>query len=389
MNGRLTVNFFELIAKDDTTAARAGILHTDHGDVETPIFMPVGTQGTVKTLSPDELLGNSVQIILANTYHLYLRPGDDLIREFGGLHRFTSWPRPILTDSGGYQVFSLADLRKLSPDGVRFQSHLDGSHHIFTPEKVIEIERNLGADVMMVLDECTPYPCSFEYAQQSNQLTLEWAERCREHFEKVANPHGYRQFLFGIVQGSTYPEVRQVSLNQLIKLDFDGYAIGGLAVGEPKESMLEISKFCAEQLPKDKPHYLMGVGKPEDLVDAIALGIDMFDCVIPTRNGRNGTVFTWQGRLVIKNAIYRDDPRPIDEQCDCYACRKFSRAYIRHLFQAGEILAPRLATLHNIHFYMELVHRAREAILESRYPEFANDFYRQYHLENKDSVLTA
>ena len=261
-----------------------------------------------------------------------------------------------MTDSGGYQVFSLADLRKLSPDGVRFQSHLDGSHHIFTPEKVIEIERNLGADVMMVLDECTPYPCSFEYAQQSNQLTLEWAERCREHFEKVANPHGYRQFLFGIVQGSTYPEVRQVSLNQLIKLDFDGYAIGGLAVGEPKESMLEISKFCAEQLPKDKPHYLMGVGKPEDLVDAIALGIDMFDCVIPTRNGRNGTVFTWQGRLVIKNAIYRDDPRPIDEQCDCYACRKFSRAYIRHLFQAGEILAPRLATLHNIHFYLSLIH---------------------------------
>ncbi len=372
--------FFELIAEDPDTGARAGVLHTDHGDIETPIFMPVGTQGTVKTQSTQELIENGAQIILGNTYHLYLRPGGELIRRAGGLHRFMNWPRAILTDSGGYQVFSLQDLRKLSPEGVRFQSHVDGSRHLFTPENVVDIQRELGSDIMMVLDECTPYPCTVEYAEKSHQLTVEWAKRARQRFDETSALHGYRQFQFGINQGSTYPELRRKNLEELLKLDFDGYAIGGLAVGEPKSELYKMTEFVASQMPKNKPRYLMGVGKPEDLVEVMARGVDMFDCVLPTRNARNGTVFTWEGRMVLKNATYKEDFRPIDETCTCAVCRNHSRAYIRHLFSVGEVLALRLATYHNIHFYLELVRRAREAILRGAFKKFREDFYSRYEV---------
>ncbi len=372
--------FFELIAEDPDTGARAGVLHTDHGDIETPIFMPVGTQGTVKTQSTQELIENGAEIILGNTYHLYLRPGGELIRRAGGLHRFMNWPRAILTDSGGYQVFSLQDLRKLSSEGVHFQSHVDGSKHLFTPENVVDIQRELGSDITMVLDECTPYPCSFEYAEKSHQLTVEWAKRARQRFDETGALHGYRQFQFGINQGSTYPELRQKNLEELLKLDFDGYAIGGLAVGEPKSELYKMTEFVASRMPKNKPRYLMGVGKPEDLVEVIARGVDMFDCVLPTRNARNGTVFTWEGRLVLKNATYKEDFRPIDENCTCAVCRNHSRAYIRHLFSVGEVLALRLATYHNIHFYLELVRRAREAILRGQFKKFQEDFYSKYQV---------
>jgi len=373
---------FRIVARDSNTQARAGILETEHGVVETPIFMPVGTQGTVKTLSPLELAENGVQIILNNTYHMYLRPGEEIVRKAGGLHRFIGWKKPILTDSGGYQVFSLADLRNLSPEGVQFQSHLDGSLHFFTPEKVIEIQRNLGSDILMVLDECTPYPCSYDYAQKSVRLTTDWAQRCREKFETTSPLFGYRQFLFGIVQGSTYADLRLESLEALVAMDFDGYAIGGLAVGEPKRQLFEITALCTEHLPEDKPRYLMGVGKPEDVIEAIGLGVDLFDCVIPTRNGRNGTVYTWRGKQVIKNATYREDFKPIDEGCNCYACRNFTRAYIRHLFQAGEVLALRLASLHNVHFYMELVAEARKAILEGRFAQWKQRFFQNYFADS-------
>ncbi len=370
--------FFELLAEDRETGARAGVIHTDHGDIETPIFMPVGTQGTVKTQSTEELLENGAQIILGNTYHLYLRPGGELIRRAGGLHRFMNWPRAILTDSGGYQVFSLQDLRKLSAEGVRFQSHVDGSKHLFTPENVVDIQRELGPDIMMVLDECTPYPCSYEYARKSHELTVQWAQRARERFFQSGALHGYRQFQFGINQGSTYPDLREKNMEELIRLDFDGYAIGGLAVGEPKANLYDMTEFVAARLPKNKPRYLMGVGKPEDLVEVMARGVDMFDCVLPTRNARNGTVFTWEGRLVLKNATYREDFRPIDENCDCAVCRHHTRAYIRHLFSVGEVLALRLATYHNIHFYLELVRRAREAILRGEFSKFRDAFYSRY-----------
>ncbi len=372
--------FFELIAEDAETGARAGVIHTDHGDIETPIFMPVGTQGTVKTQSSQELVENNAQIILGNTYHLYLRPGGELIRRAGGLHRFMNWPRAILTDSGGYQVFSLQDLRKLSAEGVRFQSHVDGSRHLFTPENVVDIQRELGPDIMMVLDECTPYPCSFEYAEKSHQLTVEWAKRARQRFFETEELFGYRQFQFGINQGSTYPELREKNLEELLQLDFDGYAIGGLAVGEPKSELYKMTEFVASRMPKNKPRYLMGVGKPEDLVEVMARGVDMFDCVLPTRNARNGTVFTWEGRLVLKNAAYREDFRPIDETCTCAVCRNYTRAYIRHLFSVGEVLALRLATYHNIHFYLELVRRARNAILEGTFKKFQEEFYARYEV---------
>jgi queuine tRNA-ribosyltransferase len=376
--------FFRLEHVDAASGkARAGRIRTDHGEIETPVFMPVGTQATVKTLPPRDLLEAGAQVILGNTYHLYLRPGDALIRQAGGLHRFMSWPRPILTDSGGYQVFSLAELRSLKEDGVRFQSHIDGSYHFFTPEKVIDIEKNLGADLIMVLDECAPYPCSREYAEKSLALTLNWAKRCKAHFESTPAVHSHRQFLFGIVQGSTYPDLRRQSAESLIELGFDGYAIGGLAVGEPKTMMLEMTELCTEILPADTPRYLMGVGKPEDLVEAVARGVDMFDCVIPTRNGRNGTVFTWEGKLVIKNAAFREDFRPIDERCGCYACRNFTRAYIRHLFQTDEILGLYLASLHNVYFYLDLMRTVRQAILEDRFAEFYRQFYDRYRPDNQ------
>ena len=340
--------------------------------------MPVGTQGTVKTLSPDELEQIGAQIILSNTYHLYLRPGPQLVNEAGGLHRFMNWQRPILTDSGGYQVFSLAELNKVKIEGVRFQSHLDGSYHFFTPESVIEIQRNLGSDVMMVLDECTSYPCTLEQAIESNKITLDWAKRSLGSFLNSQPLYGFDQTLFAIVQGSTYEEVRQQSATALVDLDFPGYAIGGLSVGEPKEAMFEMTEVCTEILPEDKPRYLMGVGKPEDLVTAIELGVDMFDCVMPTRNGRKGTVFTRNGPMIVKNATHKEDFLPIDSECECYTCRNFSRAYIRHLFKAEEILGMRLASLHNLYFYLELMRQAREAILSDQYLIWKKNFLEKY-----------
>jgi queuine tRNA-ribosyltransferase len=375
---------FVIEKKDSTTSSRAGKLTLAHGVVETPIFMPVGTQGTVKTLSPDELEQIGAQIILSNTYHLYLRPGQELIHQAGGLHQFMNWQRPILTDSGGYQVFSLADLNKVKIEGVRFQSHLDGSYHFFSPEGVIEIQRNLGSDIMMVLDECTTYPCTLDQAIQSNKITLDWAKRSLEAFFNSQPLYGFDQTLFAIVQGSTYEEVRRQSANALVEMEFPGYAIGGLSVGEPKEAMFEMTRVCTEILPEDKPRYLMGVGKPEDLVQAIELGVDMFDCVMPTRNARKGMVFTRNGPLVVKNATNKDDFGPIDPECECYTCRNFKRAYIRHLFKAEEILGMRLTSLHNLYFYLELMQQAREAILADRYSIWKKEFLERYFSESSE-----
>lgn len=370
---------FSVDKRDNKTAARAGTLELAHGKILTPVFMPVGTQATVKTLSPQELEQIGCQIILANTYHLYLRPGSELIELAGGLHRFCAWQKPILTDSGGYQLFSLAELNNIKPEGVYFKSHFDGSYHTFTPEKVIQIQRSFGSDIMMVLDECLPYPCSLQRANESNKLTICWASRSKQEFEKDKPLFGVEQVLFAIVQGSTYEQVRKESALALVELDFPGYAIGGLSVGEPKQAMFEMTEVCTSILPHDKPRYLMGVGKPEDLVRCIALGIDMFDCVMPTRNGRKGTVFTWRGPLIVKNATFTEDFAPIDEQCQCYACRNFSRAYIRHLFKAEEILGMRLASLHNLYFYLELISNARQAILENRYEAWMKEFFNTYN----------
>jgi queuine tRNA-ribosyltransferase len=369
---------FNIESKDKKSLARAGTISTPHGDVQTPIFMPVGTQGTVKTVSPHELEAAGAQIILSNTYHLYLRPGDLLIRNAGGLHQFSGWSHPILTDSGGYQVFSLAELRKINDNGVRFQSHHDGSYHTFTPESVLNIQRNLGSDIMMVLDECSPYPCTYEEAVKANDRTLQWAERSLTHFNKTVSLYEKEQALFGIIQGSTYSALRKISTEYLLNLGFPGYAIGGLAVGEPKSEMLEITELCTAMLPQDRPRYLMGVGKPEDIVEAVSLGVDMFDCVIPTRNGRNGTVYTRIGKLIIKNHEFQEDHNPIDIECQCYTCRHFSRAYIRHLFQAQEILGMRLATIHNIHFYLDLVKDARKAILDKKFLNWKKKFLNMY-----------
>ncbi len=367
---------FDLVSLDGKTSARAGLIYTDHGIIETPIFMPVGTQATVKAVEQRELVEIGAQIILGNTYHLYLRPGVEIIRKAGGLHKFMSWDRGILTDSGGFQIFSLAQFRKISKDGVKFQSHIDGSYHFFTPESVIEIQRILGSDIMMCLDECTPYPCDYDYANRSNQLTIEWAKRAREKFEKTEPLYGHTQAIFGIVQGSVYPEIRAKSVEELVKLDFDGYAIGGLAVGEPTEVMYQITEFTASLLPADKPRYLMGVGTPENILESIARGIDMFDCVIPTRNGRNATVYTRNGKFSIKNATYKEDFTPIDPECDCYTCKNFTRAYIRHLFNAEEILALQLASVHNLAFYLWLVREARKHIIDGNFAEW-KDFMIQ------------
>jgi queuine tRNA-ribosyltransferase len=355
---------FDIIAQDQKSAARAGVLSTVHGSVLTPAFMPVGTQGTVKTLSPRDLEEVGAQIVLSNSYHLYLRPGPEVIDQAGGLHRFIGWDHPMLTDSGGYQVFSLADLNKVTEEGVTFQSHLDGSHHLFTPEKNMEIQHALGADIIMCLDECTPYPCTHREAQRSAELTLGWAQRCQSAHLHLSAVRDRGQALFGIVQGSTYADLREKNAKALVELNFPGYALGGLSVGEPKTAMYEMIEATVPHLPVEKPRYLMGVGLPEDLVTAVSRGIDLFDCVIPTRNARNGSVFTSQGPLVVKNAEYAQDFRPIDDACQCYTCRHFSRAYLRHLFQAGEILAPRLATLHSVHFFMQLMRELRQAIME-------------------------
>ncbi len=346
-------------------SARAGVIDTDHGTILTPVFMPVGTLGTVKAMSPHELEESHAQIILGNTYHLYLRPGHELIREAGGLHKFISWDKPMLTDSGGFQVMSLAALRKITPDGVKFQSHIDGSPHLFTPESVIAIQEALGADIIMSFDECPPYPTTREYVAKSLKTTLKWAERGKRAF--INDKH---QALFGIVQGGVYEDLRELSAKELIQMDFPGYSIGGLAVGEDKKDMFRITEFLNDILPQDKPRYLMGVGTPTDLLNNIARGVDMFDCVMPTRNARKGSIFTRYGKMIIKAARYKNDFNPIDPLCQCYTCRHFSRAYIRHLITMNEILGMRLTTIHSLYFYQELMQMARKAIMERNYEEF-------------------
>ncbi len=364
---------YELIKECKQTGARLGRLHTPHGIIDTPAFMPVGTQATVKAMSPDELKEIGAQIILSNTYHLYIRPGHKLIEKAGGLHGFMNWDRPILTDSGGFQVFSLNELRKITEEGVEFKSHLDGSKHLFTPEKVMEIENSLGADIIMAFDECTPYPCEKEYAKKSMERTVRWLKRCKE-----AHKNTERQALFGIVQGSTYKDLRIESARRTVEIDLPGYAIGGLSVGESKEVMEEVLDYTVPALPKDKPRYLMGVGSADYLIEGSIRGIDMFDCVLPTRIARNGTVMTSKGKLVVRNAEYSKDFAPLDEECDCYACKNFSRAYIRHLIKAKEILGGRLATIHNLRFLQNLMTNIRKAIAEDRLLDFKNNFFEKY-----------
>jgi len=375
---------FNISDKDNRSKARAGSFETDHGVVETPMFMPVGTQGTVKAVNQSYLVNDiKAQIVLSNTYHLYLRPGTDILEKAGGLHKFMNWQKPILTDSGGYQVFSLSELRKLKTDGVEFSSHLDGSKHFFTPEKVINIQRSIGSDIMMVLDECTPYPCEYEYAVKSTALTSSWAIMNKEAFENTSPLYGHKQFLFGIIQGSVYKELREKSAGDITSLDFDGYAIGGLAVGEPAETMYEIIDFTTDFMPENKPRYLMGVGRPENILEAIERGIDIFDCVMPTRNGRNANLFTSAGVLAMRNAQYKEDFRTIDEECDCYTCRNYSRAYLRHLFTSKEILALELSSIHNLHFYLNLVKEARLNIKEGNFTDWKNDTVKKISMNNK------
>ncbi len=365
---------YELIKRCPETGARAGRLHTPHGVFDTPIFMPVGTQATVKAMSPEELKEMGAGIILSNTYHLYLRPGHDLIAEAGGLHQFMQWDRGILTDSGGFQVFSLGPLRKITEDGVTFRSHIDGSKHFLSPEKATQVQMALGADIIMAFDECVPYPAEYEYARQSTERTTRWAQRCKEAHTRTD------QALFGIVQGGMYKDLRSRSAAELTELDFPGYAIGGLSVGEPKPLMYEMLEHTVPQLPANKPRYLMGVGTPDCLVEGVMHGIDMFDCVFPTRVARNGTVMTTAGRLVVKNAEYARDFNPIDSDCGCYTCRNFSRAYVRHLLKTDEIFGLRLTTIHNLYFLLNFMKNMRTAILEDRFVAFRQEFLAQYHI---------
>lgn len=363
---------FEILHQDIGTQARLGWIETSHGTITTPVFMPVGSVGSVKTLTPLELEGLGTEIILANAYHLYLRPGHEVIAELGGLHRFMSWDHPILTDSGGYQVFSLGELCKVTDEGATFQSHLDGSLHFFSPEVTIKIQEALGADIIMTLDECLPYPTSYEDAKASLARTSRWGERCQEA------RHRTDQSLFGIIQGSFYPDLRSQATEQLLKIGFDGYAIGGLSVGETPEMMLRVIEQAVPLLPPEAPRYLMGVGTPEDLLECVIRGVDMFDCVMPTRHARTGCLFTSSSRLIIKNAQYTKDEQPIDPACPCYTCRHFSRAYLRHLFMAKETLALRLNTIHNLHYYLSFMRELREAIRDNRLLKFREEFYRQH-----------
>ncbi len=363
---------YELIKKCKQTGARLGKVHTPHGSFDTPAFMPVGTQATVKGMSPEELKAIEAQIILSNTYHLYMRPGQDIVKEAGGLHSFMNWDRPVLTDSGGFQVFSLSELRNIKEEGVTFKSHIDGSKHFITPEKSIEIQNALGADIIMAFDECTPYPCEYDYAKKSLERTTRWAVRCKE-----AHKNEDKQALFGIIQGSMFPELRRMSAEQLIELEFPGYAIGGLSVGEPGELMYEMLDHTVHLMPEDKPRYLMGVGTPDYLIEGAKRGLDMFDCVMPTRIGRNGTVFTSKGRVIIRDAKYARDFTTLDEECDCYTCRNFSKAYIRHLFKANEMLGLRLATWHNLRFLLKFMEDVRQAIKDDRLEDFRKAFYQK------------
>ena len=369
--------FFDLIHTSDKSKARAGLLKTDHGEIPTPIFMPVGTQGTVKALEQRELIELDAKIILGNTYHLYLRPGNDLIKHFGGLHKFINWDRAMLTDSGGYQVFSLKDLRKLTEEGVEFKSHIDGSKHFFSPESVIETQRILGSDIVMVLDECTPYPSEMQVAKKSMDLSLRWAKRCKEAFHSSEPLWGHRQFLFSIGQGSMYKDLRIQYLKQVTDIGFDGYAIGGLSVGEPAEMMYEMTDVVCSILPEEKPRYLMGVGTPTNLLENISLGIDMFDCVMPTRNARNGMLFTSEGTINIKNKKWEKNYSLLDPNGTSYVDQSYSKAYVRHLFKTNEILGKQIASLHNIRFYLWLMEQARIKLKEGTFSSWKNQIVKK------------
>lgn len=361
---------FNILNNDKNTAARLGFFETKSGSFTTPVFMPVGTAGAVKTVSSIEILEMGYEVILGNTYHLFLRPGEEILKELGGLHKFMNWQKNILTDSGGYQVFSLTELRKIKKDGVEFRSHLDGSKHFFTPEKVIEFQKTLGSDIAMVLDVCPPYPCSYEQAQEAVKLTNDWALRSIKRAKEL----GIK--VFGIVQGGIYSDLRKASAEFLVNLDFDGYAIGGLGIGESKSDMWRVVEEVVKILPKEKPRYLMGIGKPEDFIEGIQRGIDMFDCVVPTRNARNGTVYTPKGKILIKQERYKKDESPIDSSCQCFTCRNYSRAYLRHLYTTGEMLSLRLNTIHNLFYYFSLINQMRKAIIDEKINNFVIEFYK-------------
>ena len=371
---------YELIKKCKQTGARLGVLHTPHGSFETPMFMPVGTQAAVKTMSPHELKEAGAKIILSNTYHLYMRPGHEIVKDAGGLHKFMSWDGPILTDSGGFQVFSLSNLRDIHEDGVYFKSHIDGSKHFISPEKSIEIQNALGADIIMAFDECIPYPSDYDYVNNSVERTTRWAIRCKE-----AHRNTEKQALFGIIQGGTFSELRKKSAKEIIDIDFPGYALGGLSVGEPAEEMYAMLECTVPLMPEDKPRYLMGVGSPDYLIEGSKRGIDMFDCVLPTRIGRNGTALTKRGRVIIRDAVYSKDFSPLDAECDCYTCKNFSRAYIRHLLKVNEVLGMRLTTYHNIKFLIDLMKNIRQAIIEDKLGDFRDEFFDSFGYKTKNN----
>lgn len=371
---------YKLIKECKQSGARLGKFSTPHGDIETPIFMPVGTQATVKSLTPEDLHDINAQIILSNTYHLFMRPGHELIAKAGGLHKFMNWDGPILTDSGGFQVFSLGDLRKISEEGVEFRSHIDGSKKFISPEKAVEIQTALGSDIMMAFDECAPYPADRQYVKNSLERTTRWLGRCVE-----AHKNTESQALFGIVQGGMYKDLREQSAAQVLQYDLPGYAVGGLSVGEPKELMYEVLDYTTPLLPEDKPRYLMGVGTPDCLFEGVIRGIDMFDCVLPTRIARNGTAMTSEGRISIKNAKYFEDFSPLDAECDCYVCKNYTKAYLRHLYKANEILSSRLMSYHNLHFLLNLMKNIREAIMEDRLLDYKDEFFAKYYGEKKPS----
>ena len=364
---------YELIKTDSRTKARRGRIHTPHGDIETPVFMPVGTQGTVKAMRPEQVAEMGAKIILGNTYHLYLRPGHEIVKEAGGLHKCMNWNGAILTDSGGFQVFSLGKLRKITEEGVRFRSHIDGSLHMISPEKSMEIQNALGSDIMMAFDECAPYPADRSYVKDSFERTTRWLARCKEYHKNIEN-----QSLFGIMQGGMYKDMRYESAMQIVEMDLPGYAIGGLSVGEPKEVMLDVMDDCVDYLPSDRPRYLMGVGSPDYLFEAVERGIDMCDCVLPTRIARHGLAMTSHGRVNIKNAKYERDWEPLDSECSCYTCRNYSRAYLRHLFKADEMLSSMLLSNHNLHFLINMMGKIREAIEEDRFLDYKKEFYDNY-----------
>ena len=364
---------FTLEKKSSQCKARTGTIETNHGVIKTPVFMPVGTRATVKAMNNDELKSIGSQIILSNTYHLYLKPGQEIIRKADGLHKFMNWDKPILTDSGGFQVFSLSKTRKITEEGVQFRSHIDGSKHFISPEKSMEIQNDLGSDIMMAFDECVPYPASYEYTEDSMKRTLRWLKRCKDYHKNTD-----KQNLFGIIQGGMYKALREYSAKNTIDFDLPGYAIGGLSVGEPRDLMIDLLDFTTDFMPENKPRYLMGVGTPDYLFEAVEHGVDMCDCVLPTRIARNGTALTSKGKLVVKNAKYKDDFSPLDENCDCYACKNHTRAYIRHLLNVDEILGARLLSIHNLRFLIKLMENIRKSIEEDRYLEFKDEFYRNY-----------